>query len=489
MSALHTLSITEARAAMEAGDLTSVALTEALLTRIAAVEPQIQAFLTITGDQALAQAQAADDQRKSTKQAKDEPLPLLGIPLAIKDVICTKGVTTTCASRILEGFVPPYDATVMVRLNAAGAVMLGKTNCDEFAMGSSNENSGFKATCNPWDVSRVPGGSSGGSAAAVAAGEALGSLGSDTGGSIRQPAALCGLTGLKPTYGRVSRYGLIAYGSSLDQIGPFTRTVADMALILQVIAGPDSLDGTSVPQPVPDYSAALTGDMRGLKVGVPREYFVEGIEQNVEKVTQEAIEVLRSLGAEIVEVSLPHTKYALPTYYVIAPAEASANLTRYDGVRYGQRVVGESMWEEIEETRGKLFGPEVRRRIMLGTYALSAGYYDAYYKRAQQVRTLIRRDFETVFAQVDLLVTPTSPTVAFGLGQKVNDPLTMYLSDICTIPVNLAGVPGLVVPCGFSENLPVGLQLIGKPFDEATLLRVGNAYQRVTDWHTKQPQL
>jgi aspartyl-tRNA(Asn)/glutamyl-tRNA(Gln) amidotransferase subunit A len=356
-------------------------------------------------------------------------------------------------------------------------------------MGSSTETSAYQTTANPWDRERVPGGSSGGSAAVVAASMVPGSLGSDTGGSIRQPAALCGISGLKPTYGRVSRFGLIAYGSSLDQIGPFAWTAADLALILQAIAGHDPRDGTSTTLPVPDYSAALSGDVRGLRVGVPREYFVDGMEPGVEQATREAIAVLAAQGAELVEVSLPHTKYALPTYYIVAPAEASANLARYDGVRYGPREPGDSMWDQIALTRGRRFGPEVRRRIMLGTYVLSAGYYDAYYKRAQQVRTLIKRDFDAAFAQVDLLAAPTSPTVAFKIGQRLDDPLAMYLSDVCTLPINLAGVPGLVVPCGFSEGLPVGLQLIGKPFAEATLLRVGDAYQRVTSWHTRRPTL
>lgn len=484
MSELHTLTAAAARAALDAGELTSVELTEALLTRISALDPRVQAFLTVTADAALAQARAADESRGS-----QAPSPMHGIPMAIKDVLCTNGVRTTCGSRILETFVPPYDATVVERLRAGGAVVLGKVNCDEFAMGSSTENSAYQTTRNPWDLERVPGGSSGGSAAAVAAMFAPASLGTDTGGSIRQPAALCGISGLKPTYGRVSRYGLIAYGSSLDQIGPMAWTVADLAMVLQVIAGPDKRDGTSVPAPVPDYSAALTGDLRGLRVGVPREFFVEGMEPGVEAATRTAIDVLRDQGATIVEVSLPYTKYALPTYYIIAPAEASANLARYDGVRYGPRETGESMWEEIELTRGRRFGVEVRRRIMLGTYALSAGYYDAYYKRAQQVRTLIKRDYDTVFTHVDLLAAPTSPTIAFKIGQKLNDPLAMYLSDVCTLPINLAGVPGLVVPCGFSEELPVGLQLIGRPFDEVTLLRTGDAYQRVTDWHTRRPSL
>ncbi|MEI7770467.1 MAG: Asp-tRNA(Asn)/Glu-tRNA(Gln) amidotransferase subunit GatA [Chloroflexales bacterium] len=482
MTELHNLTIAGARAALDAGDLTSLELTEALLARIERTEPSIRAFLTITAEAARAQARAADSSR-----GRPERGPLHGIPLAIKDLICTAGVRTTCGSRILENFVPPYSATVIERLEAGGAVLLGKLNCDEFGMGSSTEASAYQTTSNPWDVSRVPGGSSGGSAAAVAAGQALGTLGTDTGGSIRQPAALCGVSGLKPTYGRVSRYGLIAYGSSLDQIGPFAQTAADLALMMQVLAGHDPRDGTSATTPVPDYRAALSGDVRGLRVGVPGEYFVEGMEPGVERATRAAIDVLRAQGAEVVEISLPYTKYALPTYYIIAPAEASANLARFDGVRYGPREPGESMWDQIELTRGHRFGIEVRRRIMLGAYALSAGYYDAYYKRAQQVRTLIKRDFETAFTQVDVIAAPTSPTVAFPIGQRTNDPLAMYLSDVCTLPINLAGVPGLVVPCGFSEGLPVGLQLIGRPFDESTLLRVGDAYQRVTDWHTRRP--
>jgi aspartyl-tRNA(Asn)/glutamyl-tRNA(Gln) amidotransferase subunit A len=483
MTDRYPTTVAAASEALSAGAITSVELTEALLARIDAVEPTVRAFLTLTAEAALDAARAADASRRPGSG------PLHGVPLGIKDVICTRGVRTTCGSAILETFVPPYDATVVERLQAAGAVSLGKLNCDEFAMGSSTETSAYHTTANPWDSERVPGGSSGGSAAAVAAGMAPAALGTDTGGSIRQPAGLCGVSGLKPTYGRVSRYGLIAYGSSLDQIGPFAWTAADLAIVLQAIAGHDPRDGTSSQAPVPDYSAALTGDVRGLRVGVPREYFVEGMEPGVEAATREAIAVLADRGAEVVEVSLPYTRYALPTYYIVAPAEASANLARYDGVRYGPREQGETMWDEIELTRGRRFGPEVRRRIMLGTYALSAGYYDAYYKRAQQVRTLIKRDFEQAFAAVDVLAAPTSPTVAFKIGQKLDDPLAMYLSDVCTLPINLAGVPGLVVPCGFSEGLPVGLQLIGRPFDEATLLRAGDAYQRVTDWHTRRPAL
>ena len=484
MTELHELTIADARALMDRGELTSVQLTEALLARIAVVEPQVHAFLGAPAEEALEQARASDKTAGASRTS-----PLHGIPIAIKDVISTAGMTTTCGSCMLENYVPPYDATVIARLKEAGAVIFGKTNCDEFAMGSSTENSAFEATRNPWDIERVPGGSSGGSAAVVAAGEAPGSLGTDTGGSIRQPASLCGITGLKPTYGRVSRYGLVAFGSSLDQIGPFAWTARDCAMLMGALAGADPNDGTTVPQPVPDYTAALTGDVRGLRVGVPREYFVEGIESGVEQAVRAAIDVLRGQGAEIIDISLPHTKYALPVYYIIAPAEASANLARFDGVRYGYHVDDETYWDELEKTRGTGFGAEVRRRIMLGTYALSAGYYDAYYRRAQQVRTLIRRDFQQAFEQVDLIAAPTAPTVAFKIGEKTDDPLAMYLEDVCTLPVSLAGLPGLVVPCGFSENLPVGLQLIGRPFDETTLLRVGDAFQHVTDWHVRRPAL
>lgn len=487
MTELHKLTIAAARTLLDNGDLSATELTEALLRRIEAVDPQVHAYLQVDADGALTAAQAADEQLRAHKGNGDDH-PLLGIPLAIKDVICTKGVPTTCGSRILQGFKPPYDATTMVRLRTAGAVPLGKTNCDEFAMGSSTETSAYGPTFNPWDTARVPGGSSGGSAAAVAAYTAPASLGTDTGGSIRQPAALCGISGLKPTYGRVSRYGLIAFGSSLDQIGPLARTVEDLALVMQVLAGHDPLDGTSAPQPVPNYRAALTGDMKGLRVGVPQEYFVEGMQPGVEQAIRESLAALQDLGAELVDVSLPYTKYALPVYYIIAPAEASSNLARFDGVRYGPREPGDGMWDEIERTRGHLFGAEVRRRIMLGTYALSAGYYDAYYHRAQQVRTLIRRDFQQVFEQVDLLAAPSTPGVAFRLGEHADDPVAMYLEDVCTLPVSLAGMPGLVVPCGLSQGLPVGLQLVGRPFDEATLLRVGDAYQRITDWHTRLPE-
>jgi aspartyl-tRNA(Asn)/glutamyl-tRNA(Gln) amidotransferase subunit A len=486
MTTLHHLTISAARELLDTRAISAVELTEALLTRIAATEPQVQAFLTIDGERALAQADAADQQLRNQS---DHAAPLLGIPLGIKDVISTSGLRTTCGSRMLESYHPPYDATAVARLRETGAVLLGKLNCDEFAMGSSTENSAFQQTRNPWDTSRVPGGSSGGSAAAVAAGQALGTLGTDTGGSIRQPAALCGVTGLKPTYGRVSRYGLVAFGSSLDQIGPMAWTARDCAHILQAIAGHDPRDGTSAPQPVPDYIGALTGDVRGLRIGVPHEFFVDGMQPAVEAAVRAAIAALEGMGASIHPISLPHTRYALPVYYIIAPAEASANLARYDGVRFGLRVPDESYRDELEKTRGQGFGPEVRRRIMLGTYALSAGYYDAYYKRAQQVRTLIRRDYQQAFEQVDLIAAPTTPTVAFAIGAHTDDPLAMYLEDVCTLPANLAGVPGLVVPCGVEGQLPIGLQLIGKPFDEATLLRAGDAYQRATDWHTRRPAL
>ncbi len=484
MAALHELTLVQAHEALTRGDVTSVELTQALLARIAAVDSRVQAFLTVDADGALEQARAADLQR-----ARGPSSALLGIPLGIKDVISTSGVRTTCGSNMLATYVPVYDATVIARLKQAGAVLLGKLNCDEFAMGSSTEHSAYQQTRNPWNLERVPGGSSGGSAAAVAAGEAPATLGTDTGGSIRQPAALCGITGLKPTYGRVSRYGLVAFASSLDQIGPMARTAHDCAMVLQVIAGDDPQDATCTGHPVPEYVAALTGDVRGLRIGVPREFFVAGMQPEVEAAIRHAIDVLRDQGAIVQEISLPHTQYALPVYYLIAPAEASANLARYDGVRYGLREPGESYFDELERTRGAGFGAEVRRRIMLGTYALSAGYYDAYYKRAQQVRTLIRRDYLEAFAQVDVIAAPTTPTVAFKIGAHSDDPLAMYLEDVCTLPLNLAGLPGLVVPCGFAEGLPIGLQLIGRPFDEQTLLRTGDAYQRVTDWHTRMPAL
>ncbi len=479
------LTLSEALEKLNSGETTSVKLTQAHLDRIKQVDPDVKAFITLTEERALEQAAAADQRRASGDTA-----PLLGIPLAIKDVLATEGVQTTCGSRILEGFKPVYSATAVSKLFDAGAVMLGKTNTDEFAMGSSTENSGYFTTHNPWDLDRVPGGSSGGSAAAVAARMALGALGTDTVGSVRQPAYLCGVVALKPSYGRVSRYGLIAYASSLDQVGTFTRTVRDSARIMNVIAGHDERDSTSMTTAVPDYVAALEGNIKGLRVGLPKEYFTEGIQPEVEAAVREAVDQLAALGAEIVEISLPHTKYGLPVYYLVATAECSANLARFDGVRYGPRDVQSDMWETYKATRGHRFGPEVKRRVMLGTYALSAGYYDAYYKKAQQVRTLIRSDFDAAFEQVDVIATPTTPTTAFKIGEKVDDPLQMYLSDVYTVTINLAGIPGLSLPCGFdSDGLPIGLQLLGPAFEEARLLRVGHIYEQATGWHTRQPAL
>ena len=482
---LHELTIHEALTGMRAGEFSSVELTNALLARIDAVDPQVQAYLTVTKEVALRQAQAADDRR-----ARGEEAPLLGVPLAIKDVLATAGVQTTCGSKILQGFKPPYTATSVKRLEAAGAVMLGKVNCDEFAMGSSNENSGYFVTRNPWNLERVPGGSSGGSAAAVAAQEALGALGTDTGGSVRLPASFCGIVGLKPSYGRISRYGLVAYGSSLDQIGPMTKDVRDAALLLQVMAGADPLDSTCLNVPVPDYSAALSGSVNGLRIGLPKEYFIAGIEPEVEGAVRAAIAQLESLGAQIVPVSLPNTDKALPVYYLVATAEASANLSRYDGVRFGHSAQADSMFDNFRQTRGQGFGPEVKRRIMLGTYALSAGYYDAYYLKAQQVRTLIKQDFERVFAEVDLIACPVSPSTAFRIGEKTADPLEMYLTDVFTISMNVAGICGISVPCGFDSNrLPIGLQLVGPHLGEETLLRAAYAYEQSTDWHKHRVEL
>ena len=483
---LHEMTMHEALAAMRRGELTSVELTEAILARIEAVEPKTRAYLTVTAEAAMEAARQADARR-----AEGDEAPLLGLPLAIKDNLSTRGVETTCASRILKGYVPPFDATVVERLKAAGAVLLGKTNMDEFAMGSSTENSAFFPTHNPWDLERVPGGSSGGSAAAVAAGEALAALGTDTGGSVRQPASLCGLVGVRPTYGRCSRYGLIAFASSLDQPGPLTRDVRDAALLMQVMAGHDPRDATTWQAPVPDYVAALgEGDLHGLRVGVPREYFVEGVEAAVEQAVRSAIETLAELGAEIVEVSLPHSETGLPVYYLIAPAEASANLARFDGIRYGYRAEARTLEELYFRTRGEGFGPEVKRRIMLGTYALSAGYYDAYYRKAQQVRTLIRRDFDRAFEQVDVIVGPTSPVTAFRLGERTDDPLQMYLADIFTLSQALAGIPALSLPCGFDEaGLPIGLQIAAPVLQEATMFRVAYAYEQATTWHERRPTL
>jgi aspartyl-tRNA(Asn)/glutamyl-tRNA(Gln) amidotransferase subunit A len=483
---LHYLTIHEAHELLRRREITSVELTQAVLERVASVEEKIGAFVTITEDMALAQARKADE-----RIAAGDVSPLTGVPGVIKDVICTKGVRTTCSSKMLENLIPPYNATVMERLNAAGLVMVGKSNMDEFAMGSSTENSAFHTTKNPWDTDRVPGGSSGGSAAAVAAGEGIYALGSDTGGSIRQPAALCNVVGLKPTYGRVSRYGLVAFASSLDQIGPMTRDVTDCALVMNAIAGYDEKDSTLVNEPTPDYTKALVADIKGLKIGVPKEYFVDGMEPGVDATMRAAVEKLEEMGADIDwEVSLPLTKYALAVYYILAPSEASANLARYDGVKYGFSAQDAgSMWDAMMRTRAEGFGPEVKRRIMLGTYALSAGYYDAFYLKAQKVRTLIRREFAQAFQKYDALVTPTSPTVAFKIGARVDDPLQMYLSDVCTLPINIAGIPGLVVPAGFSEGLPVGLQILGRPFSEEVLLRIGYTYEQATQWGEKRPQL
>jgi aspartyl-tRNA(Asn)/glutamyl-tRNA(Gln) amidotransferase subunit A len=484
---LWRLTISEAAELLRRGEISAVALTRAHLERIEAVEGSVRAFVTVTDQQALRDAERIDEQRRAGKSLG----PLAGIPLALKDVLCTAGVRTTCSSRILEGFVPFYDATVVGRLREAGAIFVGKTNMDEFAMGSSTENSAFFPTRNPWDLDRVPGGSSGGSAAAVAAGEAIAALGSDTGGSVRQPGALTNTVALKPTYGRVSRYGLVAFASSLDQIGPFTRTARDAALLMQVIAGHDPLDSTSVDAPVPDYLAALTGDIKGLRVGVPDEYFVEGVEPGVRASVEKAIETLRGLGAEIGACSLPHTRFGIAAYYIIAPAECSANLARYDGVKYGLSVreAAGDLVEATAKTRAQGFGPEVKRRIMLGAYALSSGYYDAYYLKAEKVRTLIKQDFDRAFERFDMLIGPTSPTVAFKLGDKTSNPYAMYLNDVFTIPVNLAGNCAISIPGEFSEGLPVGVQLIGPAWGEATLLRVADAFERATDYHTRMAEL
>jgi len=474
------LTIHEAHRLLKARKLSSVELTKACLERTKELEPKLKALVTVTGELALSQAEKADQRLKS-----GDSHPLTGVPVVIKDVICTRGVRTTCSSRMLENFIPPYDATVMEKLNACGAVIIGKANMDEFAMGSSTEHSAFFPTHNPWDLSRVPGGSSGGSAVAVAADEGIYALGSDTGGSIRQPAGFCSVVGMKPTYGRVSRYGLVAFASSLDQIGPLTKDVTDCAIVLNAIAGYDNRDSTSVPEPTPDYTQCLSHDLKGLTLGVPKEYFVEGMQAGVKTALQSAVKKLEELGAKIDwEVSLPSTPYALPVYYIIAPSEASANLARYDGVKYGFSYTDtDSMWEAMEKTRQFGFGDEVKRRIMLGTYALSAGYYDAYYLKAQKVRTLIRREFDQAFEKYDALITPTSPTVPFRIGEKLDDPLQMYLSDVCTLPINIAGVPAISIPAGFDNGLPIGMQVIGKPFGEEAILKVAYAYEQATDWH------
>ncbi len=472
---------------LKKGETTALAITESVLGRIKAVDDKVKAYITVTGDVARAQAREADKRIKAGETSS----PLLGIPIAIKDNMCTEGIGTTCASRILGNFVPPYNATVVAKLKKAGMVLCGKPNMDEFAMGSSTENSGYFITKNPWDLGRIPGGSSGGSAAAVSADECIGSLGSDTGGSIRQPAACCGVVGLKPTYGRVSRFGLVAFASSLDQIGPITKDVTDTALLMNVIAGHDPLDSTSANIALPDFTKALKRDMKGLKVGLPKEYFIEGMDPEVERAIREAVKTLEVLGAKVIEVSLPHTKYAVATYYILATSEASSNLARYDGVKYGYRTPSpKDLLDMYMKSRDQGFGPEVKRRIMLGTYALSAGYYEAYYKKGQQVRTLIKRDFDEAFKTVDVIATPTAPTAAFKIGEKSADPLQMYLSDIFTISVNLAGIPGISIPCGFtSTNLPIGLQILGKHFDEESVIHAAYAYEQATEWHKRKPKL
>ena len=453
--------------------------------RIEQVEGRIKAYLTLTKGEALIMAEKAD-----RGIAAGNGRALSGIPIAIKDNLCTKGILTTCASKILQNFIPPYESTATSKLLEQGYLLIGKTNLDEFAMGSSTENSGFHTTSNPWDTERIPGGSSGGSAAAVAADECIAALGSDTGGSIRQPAALCGVVGLKPTYGRVSRYGLVAFASSLDQIGPITKNVRDAAILMNIISGKDPLDSTSASLPAPDFTAAIGRNIKGLRIGIPKEYFIDGIDPEVNAAVQDAIKQYEALGAVPVAVSLPHSGYAIATYYVLATSEASSNLARYDGVKYGFRAEGKDLIDMYMQTRAKGFGPEVKRRIMLGTYTLSSGYYDAYYKKAQQVRTLLKRDFDEAFKIVDLILTPTTPTAAFRKGEKTDDPLQMYLADIFTISVNLAGVPGISIPCGYtSNNLPIGLQLIARHFDEETLLQAAYAYEQATDWHMRSPAL
>lgn len=480
---LHELTVAQASAALERGEVTSDALTRALLERIRALDPQLNSLITVTEEQALSAAAAADAAR-----ARGEAGPLTGVPLIHKDIFCTDGVRTTCGSRMLEPFVSPYDAAVVERLQAAGMVMLGKANMDEFAMGSSNETSYFGAVRNPWDTRTVPGGSSGGSASAVAARLAPAATGTDTGGSIRQPAALCGISGLKPTYGRVSRYGMIAFASSLDQGGPIARSAEDLALLLGAMAGFDPRDSTSVDREVPDYTAALDRDVRGLRIGVPPQFFGEGLDPQVRERVDAALGALEQEGAELVEVALPHMELALPAYYVIAPAEASSNLARFDGVRFGHRCKDpESLEDLYKRSRGEGFGDEVKRRILIGTYALSHGYYDAYYAKAQQVRRRIAEDFQQALSEVDVIAGPTSPTTAFPIGERSDDPVQMYLSDIYTLAVNLAGLPGLSVPCGFVDERPVGLQLIGNYFAEGDLLGVGHRYQQLTDWHRQAP--
>jgi aspartyl-tRNA(Asn)/glutamyl-tRNA(Gln) amidotransferase subunit A len=484
------LTLCQSVAALREGTLSSVELVEAYRSRIERFNPKLHAFLQVSGPEIATAARAADDRWAAFRRGGGEPGPLTGVPIAVKDVLCIRGIPCTAGSRILEGYRPPYTATPVDKLLTAGAILLGKTNTDEFAMGSSTENSAYGTTYNPWDIRCVPGGSSGGSAAAVAARMAPAALGTDTGGSIRQPAAYCGVVGLKPSYGRVSRYGLIAFGSSLDCVGALTQTVEDAAFLLEIMAGHDRFDSTCLPTPVPSYRAALQGkaDLHGVRVGVPEEYFVSGIQPDVERAVREAIGVLESLGAEVRGISLPNTGYALPVYYMIAPAEASANLARYDGVRFGLRRDGDGVRALYDRTRGAGFGPEVKRRIMLGTYALSAGYYDAYYGQAQKVRTLIKADFDRAFETVDVIASPVTPTTAFRIGEKADNPLAMYMEDLLTLPASLAGIPGLSVPCGRnSDGMPIGLQLSGAFLQEEIILRVGGAYQQATHWHREVP--
>ena len=484
---LYELTAHELHEKLSAREITSVELTQSVYERIGTVEEQIKGYLTLTEEITLEGAAAAD----AGFQRGDEMPALAGIPIAIKDVICTKGVLTTCGSKILGAFVSPYNATVMTKLHQQGVVVIGKTNMDEFAMGSSTENSAYQITHNPWNLETIPGGSSGGSAAVVAADEAICSLGSDTGGSIRQPAALCGVVGMKPTYGRVSRFGLVAFASSLDQIGPLSKDVTDCALMLNAICGHDPMDSTSVNLSVPDFTQSLINDVKGVKIGIPREYFTDGMDVEIEESVRGAIEVLRGCGAIIEEISLPHTEYAIATYYIIAPAEASANLARYDGVRYGFRAEdAEDLIDMYRKTRSQGFGEEVKRRVMLGTYALSSGYYDAYYLKAQKVRTLIKSDFDKAFEKVDMVITPTSPTPAFKIGERTVDPLQMYLSDALTTPASLAGLPGISIPCGLTQGgLPIGLQILAAPFEEEKILRAAYTFEQNTNYHRKKPNL
>ncbi|QBG47266.1 Asp-tRNA(Asn)/Glu-tRNA(Gln) amidotransferase subunit GatA [Verrucomicrobia bacterium S94] len=487
MADLHRLTLSELSEKLAAGACTSVEIVNDVLASIDANDDKVGAYLTLNREDALAQARAADERR-----AAGEKLPMLGIPVAIKDLLNVKGQPCTCSSKILEGYTAPYDATVIARLREAGAILLGRVNMDEFAMGSSTENAALGKTSNPWNLEHVPGGSSGGSAACVAADEAIASLGSDTGGSIRQPAAFCGCVGVKPTYGRVSRFGLTAFASSLDQIGPITKTVKDSAMLMEAICGHDKMDSSSIEMDVPEFGKKLTGDtsLAGMRLGLPKEYFVEGMDPEVEKCVRDAVEHCKSLGAEIVDVSLPNAKYAIAVYYIIATAEASANLARFDGIRYGMRIDGKDPADLYGKTRAAGFGPEVKRRIILGTYVLSSGYYDAYYKKAQKVRTLIRNDFTEVFKQCDAILAPVTPTPAYKKGEKTNDPLKMYLDDILTTPVNLAGNCALSLPCGFSTGgMPIGLQIIGDAFQEETILKIGHAYEQTTEWHKQKPEL